>query len=71
MEHGHVRRPCGFDLSSFHFGVAAADFVAVSDGAGEIAALGPDVTGWAVGDKVIGAYYSSSRDGPPAPKGGA
>jgi NADPH:quinone reductase-like Zn-dependent oxidoreductase len=57
-------------LLSGQFGAAAEDFVAVSDGAGEIAVLGQDVTGWAVGDKVISVYYPSWPDGPPAPNQG-
>lgn len=57
-------------LLSGQFGAAAEDFVALSDGAGEIVALGQDVTGWAVGDRVISVYYPSWPDGPPAPNQG-
>lgn len=57
-------------LLSGQFGTAAEDFVAVSDGAGEIVALGPNVSGWAVGDKIFSVYYPSWPDGPPAPNQG-
>src|SRR5439155_18077237 len=33
------------------------DLVALSDGAGEVAAVGPGVTRWKAGDRVAGAYY--------------
>ncbi|AQR60908.1 hypothetical protein BZG35_04010 [Brevundimonas sp. LM2] len=52
------------------YGVAPSDFVAVSDGAGEVDAVGPDVTEWAIGDRVTGNYYPSWADGPPAPDQG-
>lgn len=41
--------------------------VPISDGAGEIIALGEGVTGWAVGDKVMGAFFTHWIDGPPTP----
>ena len=43
------------------------DTVPLSDGAGEIAALGEGVTGLAVGDRVAGAFFQSWADGPPNP----
>ena len=49
------------------FGAASADFIPISDGAGEIDALGAEVDGWSVGDKVTGLYYRDWSDGPPAP----
>ena len=48
------------------YGVATGDFIAISDGAGEIDALGPNVDGWSVGDKVTGLYFKAWVDGPPA-----
>lgn len=53
-------------LLSGRFGVAEQDFVAVSDGAGEIDAVGTGVYDWSVGDKVTSLYYPSWQDGPPA-----
>jgi NADPH:quinone reductase-like Zn-dependent oxidoreductase len=52
------------------YGLAPADFVAVSDGAGEIDALGTGVDGWSMGDRVTPHYYPSWNDGPPAPDQG-
>lgn len=40
------------------------DTVALSDGAGEIAALGDGVTGLAVGDRVAGTFFRDWVDGP-------
>lgn len=48
---GHIPQPAGR--------------VPMSDGAGVIAALGADVTGWAVGDRVMGAFFPDWIDGPP------
>jgi NADPH:quinone reductase-like Zn-dependent oxidoreductase len=39
--------------------------VPLSDGAGEIAALGSDVSGWSVGDRVMGAFFPLWIDGAP------
>jgi NADPH:quinone reductase-like Zn-dependent oxidoreductase len=39
--------------------------VPLSDGAGEVAALGEGVTDWAVGDRVMGAFFPLWRDGAP------
>lgn len=47
------------------FGAAQADFIPVSDGAGEIDAVGATVDGWSVGDKVTGIYFRDWADGPP------
>lgn len=51
-------------------GVVDRDTVPLSDGAGEIAALGEGVTGLAVGDRVAGAFFQSWADGPPNPGAG-
>lgn len=52
------------------YGTAAANFVAISDGAGEVDALGAGVEGWSTGDRVTPHYYPSWHDGPPAPDQG-
>ena len=48
-------------------GTVDRDTVPLSDGAGEIAALGEGVTGLAVGDRVAGLFFQSWVDGPPNP----
>ncbi|MDO7925685.1 NAD(P)-dependent alcohol dehydrogenase [Pseudomonas sp. KFB-139] len=55
------------DLLLLHgtFGVSPRDFVPVSDGAGEIVAVGAGVDEWVVGDKVTGILYRAWIDGPP------
>jgi NADPH:quinone reductase-like Zn-dependent oxidoreductase len=42
--------------------------VPMSDGAGEIVAIGPDVTDFSVGDRVMGAFHPDWQDGPPTPQ---
>lgn len=54
-------------LGVYMGGVVDRDTVPLSDGAGEIAALGDGVTGLAVGDRVAGAFFQSWSDGPPNP----
>lgn len=39
--------------------------VPMSDGAGEVVAVGPDVSGLTVGDRVVGAFYPLWLDGQP------
>lgn len=51
-------------------GPVASDTVPLSDGAGEIAALGEGVTGLAVGDRVAGTFFQDWIDGPPNPHAG-
>jgi NADPH:quinone reductase-like Zn-dependent oxidoreductase len=41
--------------------------IPLSDGAGEIAAVGPGVTEWGAGDRVAGTFFQSWSDGPPNP----
>ncbi|MBB3749490.1 NADPH:quinone reductase-like Zn-dependent oxidoreductase [Mycolicibacterium sp. BK634] len=41
--------------------------VPMSDGAGEVVAIGPDVTDFSVGDRVMGAFHPDWQDGPPTP----
>lgn len=43
------------------------DLVPVSDGAGEVDAVGDGVEEWSVGDRVTGLYYEGWYDGPPKP----
>ncbi len=43
------------------------DSVPLSDGAGEIVALGEGVSGFAVGDRVAGCFFQNWADGPPNP----
>jgi NADPH:quinone reductase-like Zn-dependent oxidoreductase len=40
------------------------DLVLLSDGAGEIVELGSEVTGWRVGDRVIGCFFPDWQSGP-------
>lgn len=42
--------------------------VPMSDGAGEVVAIGPDVTDFSVGDRVISAFHPGWHDGPPTPQ---
>src|ERR1700748_461756 len=43
--------------------------VPMSDGAGEVVAVGPDVDGLQVGQRVMGAFHPGWLDGPPTPEG--
>lgn len=51
-------------------GPVSEDVVPLSDGAGEIAALGEGVNSLAVGDRVAGSFFLDWIDGPPNPKAG-
>jgi NADPH:quinone reductase-like Zn-dependent oxidoreductase len=42
--------------------------VPMSDGAGEVVAVGPDVDGLQVGQRVMGAFHPGWLDGPPTPE---
>lgn len=55
--------PLGFYMG----GVVQTDTVPLSDGAGEIAAVGEGVTSLAVGDRVAGIFFQDWMDGPPNP----
>ena len=46
-------------------GPVSSDIVPLSDGAGEIVALGADVGGWKIGDRVAGNFWLDWLDGPP------
>lgn len=54
-------------LGRYMGGPVASDTVPLSDGAGEIVALGAGVTGFAVGDRVAGLFFQGWHDGPPSP----
>lgn len=45
--------------------------VPMTDGAGEVVAVGPGVTDYCVGDRVMGAFHPGWLDGPPTPQGKA
>jgi NADPH:quinone reductase-like Zn-dependent oxidoreductase len=51
-------------------GPVADDTIPLSDGAGEVVALGAGVTQVAVGDRVAGLFFQNWTDGPPRPDGG-
>lgn len=45
-------------------GAPTEDVIPISDGAGEIDAVGDGVEGWRLGDRVTNLYYPAWRDGP-------
>ena len=47
------------------FGTLPRDIIPLSDGAGEIDAVGAEVTRWSVGDRVAGLYFRDWYSGPP------
>jgi NADPH:quinone reductase-like Zn-dependent oxidoreductase len=53
-------------LGRYFGGPIPADLVPLSDGAGEVVALGQDVTRFKVGDRVCGTFFRNYVDGPPA-----
>ena len=52
-------------LKDPHWRLPDHDLVPISDGAGEIDAVGPGVTEWSVGDKVVGLMFKDWVEGPP------
>ena len=54
-------------LGLYMGGPVASDTVALSDGAGEVVALGEGVTDYAIGDRVAGLFVQNWSDGPPSP----
>lgn len=50
-------------IATGKFPVAAFPIIPVADGAGEIAALGEDVTGWGVGDRVVPHFMPNWHGG--------
>ena len=55
--------PLGFYMG----GVVQSDTVPLSDGAGEVAAVGDGVSSLKVGDRVAGIFFQDWMDGPPNP----
>lgn len=51
-------------------GTIDRDIVPLSDGAGEVVAIGDGVTQFAVGDRVAGTFFQNWIDGPPNPAAG-
>src|SRR6516165_4575741 len=41
------------------------NLILLSDGAGEVAAVGPGVTEWKIGDRVVGCFFPDWKDGAP------
>jgi len=54
-------------LGLYMGGPVTEDIVPLSDGAGEIVALGEGVSRFAVGDRVAGIFFQNWGDGPPHP----
>lgn len=52
-------------VKDLHWRLPDRDLVPVSDGAGEIDAVGSGVTAWSVGDKVVGLMFKDWPSGPP------
>jgi NADPH:quinone reductase-like Zn-dependent oxidoreductase len=48
-------------------GVIGEDIVPLSDGAGDVEAIGPGVTRFRPGDRAAGLFFQNWRDGPPNP----
>lgn len=46
----------------------ALPFTPLSDGAGEVVAIGPEVTAWKSGDRVISHYFVDWQEGPGTPE---
>ncbi|WP_226015890.1 NAD(P)-dependent alcohol dehydrogenase [Novosphingobium sp. FKTRR1] len=57
-------------LGRYMGGTVDRDTVPLSDGAGEVVAVGADVAGFAPGDRVAGAFFQNWSDGPAHPGAG-
>lgn len=57
-------------LGRYMGGTVATDTVPLSDGAGEVVAVGPGVTSVKVGDRVAGSFFQNWIDGPANPGAG-
>lgn len=57
-------------LGLYMGGTVDRDTVPLSDGAGEVVAIGEGVTSVAVGDRVAGIFFQDWMDGPPNPAAG-
>ena len=57
-------------LGLYMGGTVPADTVPLSDGAGEVAAIGAGVTSIKAGDRVAGTFFQNWVDGPPNPRAG-
>jgi NADPH:quinone reductase-like Zn-dependent oxidoreductase len=51
-------------------GAIPMDIIPLSDGAGEVSAVGDGVTRFQVGDRVASTFFQNWIDGPPSPKAG-
>lgn len=57
-------------LGRYMGGTVAVDTVPLSDGTGEVVAVGDGVTSVRPGDRVAGTFFQNWRDGPPNPAAG-
>lgn len=57
-------RDFGVAAGKYFFGPVKVDTVPLSDGAGEIVAVGPNVKNWTIGDRVAGCFFQRWQDGP-------
>ncbi len=57
-------RDFGVAAGKYFFGPVQVDTVPLSDGAGDIIAVGPGVTDWKIGDRVAGCFFQRWQDGP-------
>jgi NADPH:quinone reductase-like Zn-dependent oxidoreductase len=57
-------RDFGVAAGKYFSGPVKVDTVPLSDGAGEIVAVGPGVKDWNIGDRVAGIFFQRWQDGP-------